>query len=252
MRRSSLRLQSSPGTRDAAGVWTAEQARRLVAYTQIGGRAHRCGRVHERADARRHGRGPGGLRGGRLRPRLQPLQGICTAGCARPADPRSGLRRRNRRPPRTSATAPRASCVRATCWRPPGPASMRSPTTTMGQSPNAVPPSAGRRAPAEALSEQWLARTDLTLAFYRQLARRLRARQAALAHRDRRRGLRRQPLGAHLPRHVPVSRPARTPGEAGGGGCRAQHARRKRLRPAGRQDARAEAKLLGRAAVEDG
>src|SRR5438067_1192168 len=44
------------------------------------------------------------------------------------------------------------------------------------------------------------------------LARRIRAGQADLADGDGGRRLRRQPLGCHFSRHVPLSRPARTPG----------------------------------------
>jgi hypothetical protein len=45
---------------------------------------------------------------------------------------------------------------------------------------------------AEALSEQWLRRTDETLAFYRRLRERVRTRQTVLEHRDGGCGVRRQ------------------------------------------------------------
>ena len=60
-------------------------------------RPHRRGRVHERAEPRRHGWGAGRLRRRRLRPRLQALPCLCQSDRARHADPRAGLGRRDRR-----------------------------------------------------------------------------------------------------------------------------------------------------------
>ena len=51
---------TSAGVRDAAGVWTPDQARRLIAYTRSLGGSIAARRVHERADARRDGRCAGG------------------------------------------------------------------------------------------------------------------------------------------------------------------------------------------------
>ena len=102
------------GTRDAAGVWTAEQAGAAGRLHQRDRRPHRRGRVHERAEPRRHGWGAGRLRRRRLRPRLQALPCLRSGGCARHADPRPGVGRRDRRRTgpvrRTGRSRRRATC----------------------------------------------------------------------------------------------------------------------------------------------
>ena len=95
----------------------------------------------------------------------------------------------------------------------------------------------GKATPDGALSEDWLSRTDRTLAFYQALRDRLAPRQADLAHRNRRGRVRRQPLGRELPGYVPLSRSTRPAREIRRRGRHAQHARRQRLRPARREDA---------------
>ena len=107
----------------------------------------------------------------------------------------------------------------------------------------------GTSAPEAALSEEWLSRTDQTLTFYRVASRQVRTWQADLANRNRGGSVRRKPVGRDLPGYVQISRSAWATGEGRRSGRDAQHARGKRLRPAGRENAGAQTQLLGRTVV---
>ncbi len=80
-------------------------------------------------------------------------------------------------------------------------------------------------------------------------ARPVRSRQAPLAHRNRRDSLRWRSLGLHLPRQLPLPRPARPPRQRRRQGADAQHTRRQRLRPARRKHLRSPPQLLGRTSL---
>ena len=217
------------GTRDAAGVWTAEQAARLVDYTSaIGGRiaaaefmnepnlavmggapagydAAAYGRDFKRFHAFARAAAPDMLI-------LGPGSVGETADESGPADG-SSLTTRN------LLTASRPAAVDAVSYHHYGALSRRC--AAMGAQTTADARALGGVAGAH--------RRDAGL--LPQAARRVRARQAVVAHGNRGCRMRRQSVGAHVPRHVPLSRPAWPPRQAGSRGRRPQHAGRERLRP---------------------
>ena len=84
----------------------------------------------------------------------------------------------------------------------------------------------------------------------RRPARSISPRQAPLADRNRRSGLRRRSCGRAVRRHLPLPQPARRPRPARRPGGHAQHAGLQRLRPARRADPRSPPRLLGCRALE--
>ena len=72
---------------------------------------------------------------------------------------------------------------------------------------------AAHDAAEDALSEEWLARTDATLAFYRALRDEFEPGKPIWLTETADAACGGNPLGLDLPRHVPLSRPARPPGQ---------------------------------------
>ena len=203
----------SPGTRDAAGVWQPDQANRLVSFTRSIGGSIAAAEFMNEPNLAEMGGAP---------------QGYDATAYSR--DFRLFHAFIKRAAPETLIVGPgtvgepamasdllAASGVDAVSYHYYGTLSERC---------------GGKDAPEAALSEDWLSRTRTDPGLLSVSSRQDRARQADLAHRNRRRRLRREPVGHKFPGYVPLSRSAWATGASRRPNRHAQHPRGKRLWPA--------------------
>ena len=221
-------MATSPGVRDAAGLWQSDQARRLFAYTRsVGGRIAAAEFMNE-PNLAAMGGAPKGYDAAAYGRDFKAFVAFIRASepDAIVLGPGSiGETTASRNPALNSSRtrdllAASGPGIDAFSYHHYGALSQRC---------SGIP---GQTTPEAALSEAWLASTDRTLAYYRSLRDEFAPDKPMWLDRNRRDSLRRQSLGFHFPRYVPISRSAwpacqgRRPD-----GC-AQHAGRKRLRPA--------------------
>ena len=220
-------MATSPGVRDAAGRWQSDQARRLFAYTRsVGGRIAAAEFMNEPTLAAMGG-APKGYDAAAYGQDFKAFVAFIRASEPDVIVLGPGSIGETTATPSSAGFISTRDLLVAS-----GPgidAFSYHHYGALSQRCSGIP---GQTTPEAALSEAWLASTGRTLAFYQSLRDEFAPGQADVAYRNRRGSLRRQSLGFDFPRYVPISRSAwpacqsRRPN-----GC-AQHAGRKRLRPA--------------------
>ena len=149
----------SPGSRDADGVWKTDQAQRLIDVTRsLGGHIAAVEFMNEPTLAATNG-APPGYDAASLWPGLQDLSRMDATRGARDVDRRSGFNRRR-------AVAIRSGIPTRDLLAASAPGIDRF---SYHHYNTLSPRCGGRDDPAQALSADWLARTDATFATYRAL-----------------------------------------------------------------------------------
>ena len=220
-------MATSPGARDAAGLWQSDQARRLFAYTRsVGGRIAAAEFMNEPTLSAMGG-APKGYDAAAYGRDFKAFVAFIRASAPDVMVLGPGSIGETTATPSSAGFISTRDLLAAS-----GPgidAFSYHHYGALSQRCSGIP---GQTTPEAALSEAWLASTDKTLAFYRSLRDEFAPGKPMWLTETAEASLRRQSLGFQFPRYLSISRsawPACQSRRPDGG---AQHTCRKRLRPA--------------------